>query len=76
MKNKKSLECFTLAELKVLREEVIASKTKEELLERVDSIIASRELKISESLNARFSVDWFNIDPDYISLLHNNGIDT
>lgn len=76
MKKKKSLECFTLAELKVLREEVIASKTKEELLERVDSIIASRELKISESLNARFSVDWFNIDPDYISLLHNNGIDT
>ena len=39
MKKKKNLEYFTLAELKVLREEVIASKTKEELLERVDNSI-------------------------------------
>ena len=26
-------------------------------------------------MNAQFSVDWFNIDQDYIDVLHANGID-
>ena len=76
-KNKKlKLEDFTLDELKVVREVIVSSGTQEELFERVDKIIKSKEKKLVTSLNANFPVSWFNIDQEYIALLYRNGIAT
>ena len=72
--SEKAFKKFTISELKVLRDKIIEIKTKEELLEIIDRTIIEKEKASSESLNARFSVDWFNIDRAYIDLLHANGI--
>lgn len=74
MSGEKHLNRFTIPELKVFRLEVLSAETKEELLETIDKTIQEKEYASSKSLNARFPVDWFNIDPQYISLLHDNGI--
>ncbi len=76
MKKKVSLDNFTLDELKLIKKEITTANSKEELLERVDYIISKKGYQMTESLNARFPVDWFNIDSCHIKLLHDNGIDT
>lgn len=76
-KNKKlKLEDFTLDELKIVRDVITSSGSQEELFEKVDKVIKSKEEKQVTSLNANFPVSWFNIDQEYIALLYRNGIAT
>ena len=75
MSKKIQLDDFSLEELKRFKSIVTQVESKTALLEAVDKIIAQKEYEQTQSLNARFPVDWFNIDPDYIVLLHKNGID-
>lgn len=75
MSKENKLYTFTIPELKVFRQEVKSVKSKQELLMLIDETICQKEYVATQSLNARFPVDWFNIDRDYIELLHRNGID-
>lgn len=66
---------FTIPELQTFKSQVEEAKTKKDLLMLVDETIRQKEYAATKSLNARFPVDWFNIDKDCIELLHRNGID-
>jgi len=74
MVSKSKLSKFSIEELQVFREKVLQAETKEELLAVIDKTIQKKEYELTESMNARFPVDWFNIDSGYIDLLHENGI--
>ena len=52
----------------------LSSFSIEELKEVIDSVIKKKEADLTTSMNSKFPVDWFNIDQDYIELLHDNGI--
>lgn len=78
MKNKQkqsTLGGFTLEQLQTLRQEVTQVPSKEELLVVLDKTIKQKEVQLTTSLNARFSIDWMNIDQPYRQLLHDNGIE-
>ena len=70
----KKISNFSIDELKIFKREIQRASSKEELLDTIDKIIKNKENNLALSLNERFPVTQFNIDPDYISLLHNNGI--
>lgn len=74
MVKKDSLSKFTIAELVTIREAVLKADSKDALQEEIDRIIKQKEESLSTSLNAQFPVDWFNIDPQNIKVLHDNGI--
>lgn len=74
MVSKSKLSKFSIEELQLFREKVLQAETKEELLAVIDKTIKKKEYEQTESMNARFPVDWFNIDQDYIGILHANGI--
>ena len=75
MKKKIGLESFSISELKCLREKIFNVESKEQAVELIDCIIKTKEDMLSQTMNERFLVDWFNIDQVNISLLHENGID-
>lgn len=74
-KEYKSLDDFTVEQLTAFRNEIVSAKNKEKLLEAIDKVLVD---KVSEqtSLNSRFSIDWMNIDMQYLQLLHKNNIET
>ena len=74
MVSKSKLSSFSIEELQTFREKVLQATSKEELLEVIDSVIKKKEADLTTSMNSKFPVDWFNIDQDYIELLHDNGI--
>ena len=74
MVSKSKLSKFSIEELQTFREKVLQAETKEELLAVIDKTIQKKEYELTESMNARFPVDWFNIDSGYIDILHANGI--
>ena len=71
---KSKLHYFSIEELKVIRHEITSSESREQLLEVIDKVLKIKEDKLTKGMNAQFSVDWFNIDLDYIKILHANGI--
>lgn len=74
MVSKSKLSSFSIEELQTFREKVLQASSKEELLEVLDSTIKKKETELTKSMNSKFPVDWFNIDQDYIEVLHANGI--
>ena len=66
---------FSIEELKLIRDEVTNATSQEQLVETIDRVLKKKEDKLTKGMNAQFSVDWFNIDQDYIGVLHANGID-
>lgn len=79
MASKDNLKNFSLEQLREIREKVLSVESKEELLEIIEKVISTKEKEeeiASTSMNARFPIDWMNIDPPYKTLLHKNGIET
>ncbi len=76
MFNKNNLTKYKISELKVFREHLLEATSTEEILIAIDEMIQEKEEASSKSLNARFPIDWMNIDLDYRQLLHSNGIET
>ena len=74
MTKKDNLTTFSISELQVIRNEVLEKNSKEDLVIYIDSIIKEKEKAKEKSMNSQFPVDWFNIDAEYIQLLHNNNI--
>lgn len=74
MKEKDDLCDFSIEELKIIRNKVIQLKSKNQLLNFLDSIIKDKEDDLTNNLNAKFKIEWMNIDPDDKVLLKNNGI--
>ena len=72
---KNNFQYFSIEELKLIRHEITSSESQEQLLEVLNKVLKTKEDKLSKGMNAQFSVDWFNIDPDYIKILHANGIE-
>ena len=70
---KNNLKYFSIEELKLIREEVVQAESKEHLVSVIDKVLKKKEDALT-GMNSRFSVDWFNIDPEYIEILHANGI--
>lgn len=75
MVSKSKLSKFSIEELQTFREKVLQAETKEELLTVIDKVIETKEYALTQSMNAQFPVDWFNIDKGYIDLLHANGVE-
>ena len=79
MATKVNLNNFSLKQLRQIRTKVQSVETKEELLETLEKAISKKEkeeeIALTSSLNARFPIDWMNIDPTYKTLLHKNGIE-
>lgn len=69
------LSRFNKTELKTIREAVIEATTRDELLTTIEQIIEQKEKLETEGPNACIPVSFFNIDPDYRRLLHDNGIE-
>ena len=69
------LSRFNKTELKTIRDAVIEATTRDELLTTIEEIIAQKEKLETEGPNACIPVSFFNIDPDYRQLLHDNGIE-
>lgn len=70
---------FNLEQLSQLKTQVLQAESKEEILEVIEELIEVKEKEEQEkatSLNSRFLVEWMNIDPPYIQMLHRNGIET
>ena len=72
---KSKFHYFSIEELKLIRDEVTNATSQEQLVETIDRVLKKKEDKLTKGMNAQFSVDWFNIDQDYIDVLHANGID-
>ena len=72
---KSKFHYFSIEELKLIRDEVTNATSQEQLVETIDRVLKKKEDKLTKGMNAQFSVDWFNIDQDYIGVLHANGID-
>lgn len=73
--SKSKFHYFSIEELKLIRDEVTNATSQEQLVETIDRVLKNKEDKLTKGMNAQFSVDWFNIDQDYIGVLHANGID-
>ncbi len=69
------LSRFNKTELKTIRDAVIEATTRDELLTTIEEIIEQKEKLETEGPNACIPVSFFNIDPDYRRLLHDNGIE-
>lgn len=74
-KEYKSLNDFTIEQLTTFRNEVVSAKSTDNLLGTIDKILTAKEAA-QTSLNSRFSIDWMNIDMQYLQLLHKNNIET
>ena len=61
MVSKSKLSKFSIEELQTFREKVLQAETKEELLTVIDKVIETKEYALTQSMNAQFPVDWFNI---------------
>ena len=72
---KSKFHYFSIEELKLIRDEVTNATSQEQLVETLDRTIKKKEEQLTKSMNSQFLVDWFNIDQDYIGILHANGID-
>lgn len=72
---KSKFHYFSIEELKLIRDEVTNATSQEQLVETLDRTIKKKEDQLTKSMNSQFLVDWFNIDQDYIGILHANGID-
>ena len=72
---KSKFNYFSIEELKLIRDEVTNATSQEQLVETLDRTIKKKEDQLTKSMNSQFLVDWFNIDQDYIGILHANGID-
>jgi hypothetical protein len=72
---KSKFHYFSIEELKLIRDEVTNATSQEQLVETLDRTIKKKEDQLTKSMNSQFLVDWFNIDQDYIGILHANGIE-
>ena len=75
MSKKNELYTFTIPQLQTIKSQVLGVSSREELIELIEETIYQKEYAATQSLNARFPVDWVSIDRDHIEILHNNGID-
>lgn len=74
MVSESKLSTFSIEELQTFREKVLHSSSKEELLEVLDRTIKKKEEQLTKCMNSQLLVEYFNIDQDYIEILHRNGI--
>ncbi len=70
----KSLNDFSLAQLRVIKQGIETADSKESLLAEIDVIIEQKEALREIDYNRAFTIDMMNIDPDYRELLIRNGI--
>lgn len=75
MVDKETLTGFNIPTLQAFKQAILSATSTEELLISLDEIISKKKELATTSFNARFLVDWMNIDPEYRLLLHRNGIE-
>lgn len=69
------LRNYSITKLQQLKQYVELATSKEELISSICATIKDKEDMEAINWNTQFLVDWFNIDLNYIALLHNSGIE-
>ena len=72
---KTKLNLFSLNELYTLREEVLSSTTKAELLAVITKTIIEKERQMPTTINEKIPTAYLPIDREYQDILYLNGID-